>query len=91
MVETKGFEPLLNNFYEQIDEGYSIICDFLKDGGSKAADVQQFMNLSFDKPEEIDEIKIWERTKDTKKGTRKNAKPKTLYGERAFRERRRKK
>ena len=61
MVETKGFEPLLNNFYEQIDEGYSIICDFLKDGGSKAADVQQFMNLSFDKPEEIDEIKIWER------------------------------
>ncbi len=61
MVETKGFEPLLNNFYEQIDEGYSIICDFLKDGGSKAADVQQFMNLSFDKPEEINEIKIWER------------------------------
>ena len=26
------------------------------------------------------------KTKDTKKGTRKNAKPKTLYGERAFAE-----
>ena len=61
MVSTQGFQPLLNNFYEQIDEGYSVICDYLKEGGSKAADVQQFMNLSFDKPDEISEIKVWER------------------------------
>lgn len=61
MVSTLGFQPLLNNFYEQIDEGYSVICDYLKEGGSKAADVQQFMNLSFDKPDEISEIKVWER------------------------------
>ena len=61
MVNTPGFNPLLNNFYEQIEEGYSVICEFLKDGGSKAADVQQFMNLSFDKPDEINEIKKWER------------------------------
>lgn len=61
MVNTPGFEPLLNNFYEQIEEGYAVICEFLKDGGSKAADVQQFMNLSFDKPDEINEIKKWER------------------------------
>lgn len=61
MVNTPGFNPLLNNFYEQIEEGYSVICDFLKDGGSKAADVQQFMNLCFDKPDEINEIKKWER------------------------------
>ena len=61
MVNTPGFKPLLNNFYEQIEEGYSVICEFLKDGGSKAADVQQFMNLSFDKPDEINEIKKWER------------------------------
>ena len=55
MVNTPGFNPLLNNFYEQIEEGYSVICEFLKEGGSKAADVQQFMNLSFDKPDEINE------------------------------------
>lgn len=61
MVNTIGFKPLLNNFYEQIEEGYSVICEFLKDGGSRAADVQQFMNLSFDKPDEINEIKKWER------------------------------
>lgn len=61
MVNTLGFKPLLNNFYEQIEEGYSVICEFLKDGGSKAADVQQFMNLSFDKPDEPNEIKKWER------------------------------
>lgn len=61
MVNTPGFKPLLNNFYEQIEEGFSVICEFLKDGGSKAADVQQFMNLSFDKPDEINEIKKWER------------------------------
>ena len=61
MVNTTGFKPLLNNFYEQIEEGYSVICDFLKEGGSKAADVQQFMNLSFDKPDEINEIRKWER------------------------------
>lgn len=61
MVSTPGFEPLLNNFYEQLEEGYSVICEFLKEGGSKAADVQQFMNLSFDKPDEIPEIKKWER------------------------------
>lgn len=61
MVNTPGFSPLLNNFYEQIEEGYSVICDYLKEGGSKAADVQQFMNLSFDQPEEIADIKVWER------------------------------
>lgn len=61
MVTAEGFKPLLNNFYEQLIEGYTVICDFLKDGGSKAADVQQFMNLSFDKPEEANEIKKWER------------------------------
>lgn len=61
MVNTPGFNPLLNNFYEQIEEGYSVICMFLRECGSKAADVQQFMNLSFDKPDEINEQKIWER------------------------------
>lgn len=61
MVDTPGFKSLLNNFYEQIEEGYSIICEFLKEGGSKSADVQQFMNLSFEKPIEPDEQKIWKR------------------------------
>lgn len=29
MISTKGFKPLLTNFYEQIDEGFQIICDVL--------------------------------------------------------------
>ena len=62
MIDSEGFKPILNNFYEQLEEGYSIICDVIQNGNtSNASDIIQFLNLSFDKPEEINEIKKWER------------------------------
>ncbi len=55
MVKTDGFETILNNFYYQIPEGHSIICDEIKDNAnSSAADVQTFMGISFDEPDRND-------------------------------------
>ena len=55
MVKTEGFEPILNNFYYQIPEGHSIICDEIKNkASSSAADVQSFMGISFDEPDIMD-------------------------------------
>lgn len=56
-VPTVGFKPLLNNFYKQLNEGHSIICDCIKEksGGKNAADLDLFMYaLNFDKPDEHD-------------------------------------
>ena len=53
MINSPGFRPILNNFYEQLGEGHSIICDVIKEAtSSTAADILQFLNISFDKPEE---------------------------------------
>lgn len=52
MIKTEGFKPILNNFYYQITEGHSIICDEIKDNAnSSAADVQSFMGISFAEPD----------------------------------------
>ena len=62
MINSPGFRPILNNFYEQLGEGHSIICDVIKEAtSSTAADILQFLNISFDKPEEYNEIQKWER------------------------------
>jgi len=54
MIETPGFNTILNNFYEQLAEGHNIICELVKEkrGGSLSTDIGQFMNLSFDIPED---------------------------------------
>lgn len=55
MLKTEGFEELQNNFYIQLQEGLSIICNILKeDGNSSAADVKTFMGTSFDEPDKSD-------------------------------------
>lgn len=55
MMKTPGFENLLNNFYEQIPEGFSIICEQIKnDGNASAGDIQNFMTASFDEPDRND-------------------------------------
>jgi hypothetical protein len=55
MLKTEGFEELQNNFYLQIQEGFNIICNVIKeDGNSGAADVQAFLNTPFDEPDEND-------------------------------------
>lgn len=63
-MSTPGFRPLLNNFYIQLSEGHTIICDCIKTkyGGKPAADLDLFMNaISFDKPEDdnISEMVRW--------------------------------
>jgi hypothetical protein len=55
MMKTEGFENLLNNFYEQIPEGFSIICEQIKnDGNAAAGDIQNFMTASFEEPDKND-------------------------------------
>jgi hypothetical protein len=52
MIKAEGFRNLLNNFYEQIPEGFSIICEQIKnDGNASSGDIQNFMTASFDEPD----------------------------------------
>jgi len=54
MLETLGFNTILNNFYEQLEEGHSIICETIREkrGNNLSTDIGQFMNLSFDIPDD---------------------------------------
>ena len=62
MVNSEGFKPLLNNFYEELADGHQVICDVIKENSSSsAADIVQFANITFDQPEEIGEKKKWAR------------------------------
>lgn len=55
MIKSSGFRNLLNNFYEQIPEGFSIICEQIKnDGNASSGDIQNFMTASFDEPDTND-------------------------------------
>ena len=55
MIKHPGFNNLLNNFYEQISEGFSIICEQIKnDGNASSGDIQNFMTMSFDEPDKGD-------------------------------------
>lgn len=37
MVKTEGFKQILNNFYEQLQEGYEIICDTIRENSNSSA------------------------------------------------------
>ncbi len=55
MVSTPGFNPILNNFYEQISDGYLTICETINENpNSSAADIRTFLNMSFDEPDKQD-------------------------------------
>lgn len=55
MIPTQGFKLILNNFYEQISDGFDIIVDTIKENGnSSAADIQTFLGISFDEPDPQD-------------------------------------
>ena len=54
MVPTEGFKPLLTNFYEQIEEGFQIICDVLSENSSISNDLKTFTNISLFKPDDSD-------------------------------------
>ncbi len=52
MLQTPGFQELQNNFYIQLSEGFNTIRDVLKEKGtSTAADLNTFLNTSFDEPD----------------------------------------
>lgn len=64
MLKTPGFEDLRNNFYEQLNEGFSLIKRELEDANRLTTDyVRAFANMSLDEPDakEIGEHTRWER------------------------------
>ncbi len=59
---TEGFEPLLNNFYEQLQEGLYTIRDLIKETRKDgSADIDTFISMSLEKPDETEhgEITRW--------------------------------
>lgn len=56
MVETLGFEELQNNFYIQINEGFTIIRRVIteKKRGGLQTDLEVFLSASFDEPDAED-------------------------------------
>jgi hypothetical protein len=52
LLEAPGFHLIQNNFYLQINEGFSIIRQILSDKGTPSADLKQFLNVSFEEPEQ---------------------------------------
>lgn len=61
MIETPGFEELRTNFYEQLNEGFSIIQRELETAGRVTSDyVRAFFNLTLDEPDQ-EERRLWTR------------------------------
>lgn len=59
---SEGFEPLLNNFYEQLQEGLYTIRDLIKEARKDgSADIDTFINMSLEKPDESErgEVTRW--------------------------------
>jgi hypothetical protein len=55
MLATPGFAELQNNFYIQINEGFSIVRRAVAENkGDQQTDVQVFLNASFDEPDPQD-------------------------------------
>ena len=59
MIDSPGFNQILNNFYEELQDGHRVISDLIAD--QNAADYVQFRDISFEKPEEFNEIQKWDR------------------------------
>lgn len=62
MLETPGFEELQNNFYIQLNEGFSIIRRVIHEAKNDTqGDVEVFLGTSFDKPDDDQSsYKRWE-------------------------------
>ncbi|PIU01363.1 MAG: hypothetical protein COT74_02005 [Bdellovibrionales bacterium CG10_big_fil_rev_8_21_14_0_10_45_34] len=54
MIDTDGFLPLQNNFYEQLADGFALLSELLTEKKNSGGDVQHFLGLSFDQPESGD-------------------------------------
>ncbi len=52
MVQTQGFQELRNNFYEQLNDGFSVIRRELEAAGRVTSDyIRPFINMSLDEPD----------------------------------------
>jgi len=52
---SEGFEPILNDFYQQLQEGLYIIRDLIKEAKKEgSADIDTFINMSLEKPDDDD-------------------------------------
>jgi hypothetical protein len=63
LIPTEGFEQILNNFYIQLQEGHSVICELIRENKKDgAADIDSFMGLSFEEPapDEFNEKAKWD-------------------------------
>jgi hypothetical protein len=63
MLQTEGFEELQNNFYIQLNEGFSIIRRVIQENKNDTqTDVAVFMNTAFDEPDpsEISDYNRWQ-------------------------------
>jgi hypothetical protein len=54
MLPADGFHLIQNNFYTQINEGFSIIQQVMSDRTTPSADLRAFLNVSFEEPESED-------------------------------------
>lgn len=61
MISTVGFKSLLNNFYEEIQDGLFTIQSLIKEHGEKAIDIDTFSNMSLEKPDgqSTGDLKRW--------------------------------
>lgn len=64
MLQAQGFQPLQNNFYLQLSEGFAVIRRLLEEKKNDTqGDVQVFLGTSFDEPDSADHENHtrWER------------------------------
>ena len=55
MIPTKGFEPILNNFYTQIAEGHHTLRGLIElNRVARSADIDAFLNMEFAEPRRED-------------------------------------
>lgn len=64
MIKTDGFNHLLNNFYNELNEGLAILGDLIRENKKDgSADVDTFLGMSLEMPdfnEELGEYKRWQ-------------------------------
>ncbi len=64
MIPMPGFQPILNNFYTQIQEGHATLRALIETNNiQRSADLEAFMSIVFDEPrkEDFDDVEDWHK------------------------------
>jgi hypothetical protein len=64
IIPVAGFQPILNNFYTQIQEGHATLRSLVEaNDDARSADIEAFLSIVFDEPrkEEFDDIEDWHK------------------------------